>query len=129
MLIARLLADMTRKEIENRAREFYELVPPPVDMHLDGDSLTVVIDMPGFTKEEIQLTLRRNLLIVKASRSASESSGRTICRQRPDAISRIIRLPVHIREGDEGARSARYADGVLTVLIGIPKRGQDIAIE
>jgi len=39
------------KEIGNKSREFYEFVLPPIDMHLNEDSLKVVIDIPGFAKK------------------------------------------------------------------------------
>jgi len=51
------MANEMLKEIGNKTREFYEFVLPPVDMHLSEEGLTIVVDMPGFTKKEINLSL------------------------------------------------------------------------
>ena len=45
------------KEIGNKSREFYEFVLPPIDMHLNDKHLKVIIDIPGFLKKDIELSL------------------------------------------------------------------------
>ena len=50
------------KEIGNKSREFYEFVLPPIDMHLTDKNLQVVIDIPGFSKKDIKLTLCGDIL-------------------------------------------------------------------
>jgi HSP20 family molecular chaperone IbpA len=49
------------REIGNKSREFYEFVLPPVDMHLKDNNLIVTIDIPGFKKEDIKLSIHRNI--------------------------------------------------------------------
>jgi len=44
------------KEIGNKSRECYEFVLPPIDMYLNDENLKIVIDIPGFTKKEIELS-------------------------------------------------------------------------
>ena len=122
-----LVKDVIR-EIGNKSREFYEFVLPPVDMYLDSDSLKVVIDIPGFSKKDIKLTLCGDILSIKASKKADESES-LISKQRPDTIDKKIRLPIDIRQGEEKIDSARYEDGVLTLVIPVTKKGKDIAIE
>ncbi len=56
------------KEIGNKSREFYEFVLPPVDMHLDETKLTVTIDIPGFDKKDIKLSIHENILSIRASK-------------------------------------------------------------
>ena len=46
MGLVKSMAKEMMKEIGNKSREFYEFVLPPVDMHLDEDKLTLLIDIP-----------------------------------------------------------------------------------
>ena len=79
--IVKSMAKEMMKEIGNKSREFYEFVLPPVDMHLDDAKLTVIIDIPGFKKEEIKLTITENILSINAEKNAEKkefSSGNRI---------------------------------------------------
>ena len=55
-------------EIGNKSREFYEFVLPPIDMHLNDDNLKIIIDIPGFSKKDIELTLCGDILSIKAEK-------------------------------------------------------------
>ena len=48
MGLVKSMAKEMMKEIGNKSREFYEFVLPPVDMHLDDNKLTLLIDLPFF---------------------------------------------------------------------------------
>jgi len=52
------------KEIGNKSKEFYEFVLPPIDMYLNDENLKIVIDMPGFIKKEIKLSLCGDILSI-----------------------------------------------------------------
>ena len=117
------------KEIGNKSREFYEFVLPPVDMHLDDDKLTLLIDIPGFDKKDINLSLDGNILSIQASKEESDEKHNMVCNQRPSIIDKKIRLPVEVKEGEESVSSAKYDKGVLTVIISVQKHGTDIKIE
>lgn len=115
------------KEIGNKSREFYEFVLPPVDMEITGNSITVTIDLPGFDKKDISLNLRGNVLSIHAKKK--EIKKDLVCNQRPNVIDKRIRLPIHIKEGEETVNSAKYSDGVLMLSIPITKKGKDISVE
>ena len=66
------------KEIGNKSREFYEFVLPPIDMHLTDENLKVVIDIPGFSKKDIKLTLCGDILSIKAKKVMDEKIPRQI---------------------------------------------------
>ena len=118
------------KEIGNKSREFYEFVLPPVDMHLDDDKLTVVIDIPGFEKKDIKLSINANILSIQACKEIPEQNKHSIiCNQRPNIIDKKIRLPIELKEGEESVNSAKYEQGVLTIIIPVHKHGKDIKIE
>ena len=124
------MAKEMMKEIGNKSQEFYEFVLPPVDMRLDDDKLTLLIDIPGFEKKDIKLSLNGNVLSIKACKEIPDEKDRNIiCNQRPNTIDKKIRLPVEIKEGEESVSSAKYDKGVLTVTIPVQKHGKDITIE
>ena len=60
------------KEIGNKSREFYEFVLPPIDMYLNADNLKIVIDIPGFAKKDIELSLCGNILSINAKKIIDE---------------------------------------------------------
>lgn len=118
------------KEIGNKSREFYEFVLPPMDMYLNDDNLKIVIDIPGFTKKEIELSLCGDILSINAKKTIDEKASETlISNQRPNVIDKKIRLPIKMKEGEEEIESAKYENGVLTLIIPVIKKGKDISIE
>ncbi|MGI0057612.1 MAG: archaeal heat shock protein Hsp14 [Nitrosarchaeum sp.] len=127
MGLVKYMAKEMIKEIGNKSREFYEFVLPPVDMYLDDDKLTLLIDLPGFAKKDIKLSLDANIIFIQACKEISdEKNHNMICNQRPNIIDKKIRLPVELVEG---VSSAKYENGVLTIIIPIKKHGKDISIE
>lgn len=128
MGIIRYMAKEMTKEIGNKSREFYEFVLPPVDMYLDEDSLIVVVDLPGFDKKDIRLTLHKNILSISAEKHDSQKDN-AVYRQRPNMIDKKILLPIKVEEGKEGVSSAKFAQGVLTVKIPASHQGKQISIE
>lgn len=130
MGLARHMAKEVMREIGNKSREFYEFVLPPVDMHLEKNNLVITVDIPGFNKDDIKLTINGNILSIKAEKKINTSSkDEIICNQRPNIIDKKIRLPIRIKEGEEKVNSAKYIDGVLTIKIPTLTTGKPISIE
>jgi HSP20 family molecular chaperone IbpA len=129
MGLVRQMAKEMMKEIGNKSREFYEFVLPPVDMEIDDNTLTVTVDVPGFDKKDIKLSIYRNILSIKAEKKAEDKKDSVICNQRPRRIDKRIRLPIHIKEGEEKVSSAKYSQGVLTITIPVTRHGKDIPLE
>ena len=118
------------KEIGNKSREFYEFVLPPVDMYLYENNLKIVIDIPGFSKEGINLTLCGDILSIKAQKVIDEKESESlITNQRPSIIDKKIRLPIDVKQGEEKIESAKYVDGILTLIIPVTKKGKNISID
>ncbi len=118
------------KEIGNKSREFYEFVLPPVDMHLTENSLKVIVDIPGFKKENIKLTLCEDILSIKAHKEIDEKQPESlVVNQRPNVIDKKIRLPVDDTENEDKIESAKYEDGILIITIPVTKKGKNISIE
>lgn len=126
------MMNMTKKlidEIGNKSREFYEFVLPPIDMYINNnDDLIIEIDIPGFNKKDIKLSIHKNILFIEAKKQfKDERSNNIIWKQRPNIIDKKILLPEIIKEGI--IASAKYLDGVLTVSIPKINQGKNITIE
>ncbi len=118
------------REIGNKSREFYEFVLPPIDMYRNESNLKVIIDIPGFKKEDIKMTLCEDILSIKAQKIINDKESDTlISNQRPNVIDKKIRLPIDFKQGEEKIESAKYEEGILTLIIPISKKGKDISIE
>lgn len=128
MGIIRYMAKEMAKELGTKSREFYEFVLPPVDMYLDDELLTVIIDIPGFDKKDIKLTVYKNILSIKADKEEQKIDN-VVCKQRPNLINKKILLPIHVDEDKESISSAKLSQGVLTVKIPVTKKGKQISIE
>lgn len=129
MGLVKSMANEMMKEIGNKSREFYEFVLPPVDMHLDDEKLTLLIDLPGFEKKDIRLSLDENILSIQACKEEVEESHHMICNQRPNVIDKKIRLPVDVNDEEDAVSSAKYSQGVLTIIIPVHKHGKEIKVE
>ena len=116
------------KEIDDKSREFFEFVLPPIDLHEENGNLIVTVDIPGFDKNDIKVSMNGNVLSINAEKK-DEKNGRVIMKQRPRVIDKKMRLPITVKEGDEKVNSAKYVDGVLTIEIPITKKGKEISLD
>ena len=116
------------KEIDDKSREFFEFVLPPIDLHEENDNLIVTVDIPGFDKNDIRVSMNGNVLSINAEKKDA-INGRSIMKQRPRIIDKKMRLPITVKEGEEKVNSAKYADGVLTIVIPITKKGKEISLD
>ena len=116
------------KEIDDKSREFFEFVLPPIDLHEENDNLIVTVDIPGFDKSDIKVSMNCNVLSINAEKK-DDKNGRIIMKQRPRVIDKKMRLPITVKEGEEKVNSAKYIDGVLTIEIPITKKGKEISLD
>ena len=93
------------------------LAPYGVDIREDGDSLVVEAELPGFKKEEVDITLENQTLTISAERKEEhkeEQKGEYLLNER--RYSRFLRsftLPTV----DEKSVQAKLEDGALTVAL------------
>jgi len=127
MGLVRHMAKEAMREIGSR--EFYEFVLPPVDMQIENGNLVVTVDIPGFKKDDIKLSIHGNVLSINAEKKDNGNINEIICKQRPNLIDKKIRLPLKIKAGEEKVDSAKYADGVLTIKIPVETSGKKIPID
>ena len=116
------------KEVDDKSREFFEFVLPPIDLHEKNGNLVVTVDIPGFDKNDIKVSMNGNVLSINAEKK-DDVDGRIIMKQRPHIIDKKMRLPITVKEGEEKVNSAKYSDGVLTIKIPIAKKGKEISLD
>ena len=92
------------------------------DIHEQEDHYDVEIDLPGFKKDEIELSLEKGYLTISASKGLDESKtdkeGRVIRQERyAGAMQRSFYVGTGLTEEDI---KARFEDGVLS--LNVPKK-------
>jgi len=127
MGLVKYMAKEFFKEIDSKSREFFEFVLPPIDLHQEGNNFIVTVDIPGFNKNDISVTMNGNVLSIKAEKK-EEVKGRIVMKQRPLSIDKKIKLPITVKEGQEKVDSAKYTNGVLTIKIPNLKKGKKISV-
>lgn len=117
------MAKELMRELGNKSREFFEFVMPALDMYEDGSDLVVLIDLPGFSKQDISLRILDDVLSISAKRQNDVNTriGTVYFQQRPLHINKKVPLPIKVMEEDQVLGSATYVDGVVTLRIPIPR--------
>lgn len=91
----------------------------PVDIHEDDEGLTVTAELPGFTKDQVDVSIDNGILTIAAKRDAVKNEeGTTHLRERRfTRVHRQFTLPTTVDPTDV---DAKLADGVLT--LGLKKK-------
>lgn len=99
----------------------------PIDAWREGDTFVVELDLPGVEPDSIELDVERNVLTVKAERSAPRKDTELIAAERPRGVfSRQLFLGDTL---DIDAISARYDHGVLRLEVPVAERAKPRRIE
>jgi HSP20 family protein len=114
-----MICSWLSRELGNFSREFYELTMPAIDMFEDGNDLVIKIDLAGFAKKDINLSIEDDILHIRAKRDPDDTThtGSIYYKHRPHQIDKRIILPISVQEGKKVAGAAAYVDGVVTVRI------------
>lgn len=109
------------RELGNFSREFYEYVTPAIDIFEDENELVVKIDLPGYAKKDINLSIEEEILRIRAKKEPDDETriGSIYYKQRPRQIDKSIVLPISTQDGTKVVGAAAYVDGVVTVRIPI----------
>ena len=109
------------RELGNFSREFYEYITPAIDIFEDENELVVKIDLPGYAKKDINLSIEEDILRIRAKKEPDEETriGSIYYKQRPRQLDKSIVLPISTQDGTKVVGAAAYVDGVVTVRIPI----------
>lgn len=108
-------------QIQGRPREPDVVLLPPVDIFEDADGIVLQMDMPGVSKDRLNIQADRNALLVEGSAKIDTPEGM-------EALYADVRSTDYRRsftltsELDSDKIDANLKDGVLTVRI--PKRAE-----
>lgn len=99
------------------------LTPYGVDVREDGDHLVLEVDLPGFKKDEIDITLESQTLTISAERKVEQPAqpqegmqpAKYLLRERRH--TRFQRAFTLADTVDDRAVDAKLEDGVLTVTL------------
>lgn len=92
------------------------LSPYGVDVREDADHIYVEAELPGFKKDDVDITLQNQTLTITAERNDElQKKGELLLSERRyTRFLRSITLPPSV---DEQTVNARLQDGVLTVML------------
>jgi len=90
---------------------------PALDLYEDNNNFTVKVELPGFKKEHLRLSLHQGLLTIIGERKAEEKveQDKVTRHERPSGgFERSVQLGSPV---DPGQVNATYTDGILTVVL------------
>jgi HSP20 family protein len=90
---------------------------PPLDVTENKEEVVVVAELPGVKKEEVKISLEKDLLTIGGTRGVDTLSGdaRGLLReQQKGKFTRTVRLPYEV---NAAGVSAELADGLLRIVL------------
>ena len=118
----RLFEDATQRRANTDTGTEFERVDwtPAADIYEIESGYVIAIDLPGITRDAVQIDLDENRLVVKGTRVVEESRHRS---ERPRGkFMRTFSIPGSV---DQAGIGADYKDGVLQIRL--PKRQEQKA--
>lgn len=99
----------------------------PMDAWREGERFVIEFDLPGVSKESIDLDVERNVLTVRAERVPRNGDWEALASERPRGMfSRQLVLGDNL---DLDHIEAAYADGVLRLVIPVAEKAKPRKIE
>lgn len=90
---------------------------PSADLYENDEAYVLEMELPGFSRQDIELTVERNVLTVGGQRSAEEEAEGVTYHLRERGTSRFSRSFALPRSMDAEGVEARFDNGVLTVTL------------
>jgi HSP20 family protein len=125
--------DRFKREVDDLLEHFgfehlpkdWESLPlrPALESFVDGDRLTIRVDVPGIDPERIDVRVVGGFLTIKGSREESQESKHAQYYRREThygAFERTIQLPEGVKAED---LKATHKNGVLELTATLPKEG------
>ena len=99
----------------------------PMDAWREGDRFVIELDLPGVSRESIDLDVERNVLTVRAERVARNGDWESLAAERPRGVfSRQLVLGDNL---DLDRIEAHYDDGVLRLVVPVAEKAKPRKIE
>ncbi len=98
-----------------------------MDAWREGDTFVIEFDLPGVSRESIDLDVERNVLTVRAERTPGNGDWEMLASERPRGMfSRQLVLGDNL---DLDAIEAHYQDGVLRLRVPVAERAKPRKIQ
>lgn len=94
------------------------------DIYEEGDNYVFVVDVPGYSKDEIDVDIHRGYLTISAS-SNYESNNEDKTYIRKERVYGTVRRQFYVGDVDENMIKASFNDGVLKVVV--PKKEEVVS--
>lgn len=96
----------------------------PIDVQDIGNSIVVRADVPGREKNELNVELKKNSLLIESGATTSDQNNEQfILKERPHrTFTRVVQLPSQV---DTDNVTSSYKDGVLEIIM--PKMEKDVS--
>jgi HSP20 family protein len=99
----------------------------PMDAWREGDSFVIEFDLPGVSRESIDLDVERNVLTVRAERVARNGDWEMLASERPRGVfSRQLVLGDNL---DLDRIQADYDGGVLRLIVPVAEKAKPRKIQ
>jgi HSP20 family protein len=99
----------------------------PMDAWREGDRFVIEFDLPGVSRDSIDLDVERNVLTVRAERVARNTDAEQLASERPRGVfSRQLVLGDNL---DLDGIEAGYDDGVLRLTVPVAERAKPRKIQ
>ena len=99
----------------------------PMDAWRQGDRFVIEFDLPGVSKDSVELDVERNVLTVRAERMANNGDWEPLASERPRGMfSRQLVLGDNL---DLDQIEATYAEGVLRLVVPVAEKAKPRKIE
>jgi HSP20 family protein len=99
----------------------------PMDAWREGDRFVIEFDLPGVSKDSIDLDVERNVLTIRAERVARNGDWEALASERPRGVfSRQLVLGDNL---DLERIEAGYSDGVLRLVVPVAEKAKPRKIE
>jgi HSP20 family protein len=95
---------------------------PSVDVHQDAEKITVLAELPGFRREDINVSIQGDTLTISGERRSEPEAPSGQAYQTERFYGRFEREVLLPEEVDGDRTSATYKDGVLCIYL--PKTAQ-----
>ena len=89
----------------------------PVDVREDEQAVEISASLPGFAKDDIDVSVEHGVLTIEAKATEADEAagdGYLLRERRAGSFHRALRLSDRV---DAAAATSRYVDGVLTVTV------------
>ena len=107
-----------QQRLERLSRHQSDSWAPPIDVYETGDAYVVTAELPGLTRDQVNLAIEEARLTIQGTREARPASGAAVHYHQVERGHGTFRRVFEFAEKIDGERiAADLTDGVLTVTI------------